>query len=590
MSRRTAIMLTLCGMATAAPAGWDGFPLVNTATNYITWEQMLADLDEHPFQQLVNALNERRAAANLAALQRVYTNSVGPATNETTITWTNKWGFFEALPGVTAAAPVVRADILAFDAALRFAVSNFVSTNADDGSYTLTNWFSDFRPDLPVETWPGLLARTGAGLVTNRTTYSYILDHHFGTPAKTTGTTDFVMGGDAWLLRTPPTVSYWPVAEIRWSTSGWSLAVSTGGFIATNDGARMHDPAVLPSLVFDTTNLVPACSLSITGLVLDLQDFTGAQGGIATGETVAVLAGATATVCTLPWQSVTTIGCTVTGTWGDVVRLVYTNAVYTVGDYPRDLHAADLDERWRLVDALRMTHRIWTVPAAAGSFARSTYSTDYTPYYPPKYTLPNFATQDLRWVESGIRTRTNNVTAYKIWAGGKRDAGIDNEFYFGERYVGSNSFGIYGISTSCSHSAVLLTRGWMGVAFNWTLSNIVCDIDGLWMDVSGVGTNRTVPFWVSERGYEGRVSYSGFHRTDSQSAATIASRYDADVRALYNASSWVNPCDPGMSTNRYNMEYWGMSIDEEWGFYDTKPEAYWLLRWDVTNGFDYVSE
>jgi hypothetical protein len=235
----------------------------------------------------------------------------------------------------------------------------------------------------------------------------------------------------------------------------------------------------------------------------------------------------------------------------------------------------------RIVDALRMTYR----------GIDQTNATLYRWHVADDDGFPaNFATQAVRWAASAGSIETNAGQVYQAIGSGNADPGYDDARYYGSRTVTSNALEVTGIPATLAHSAAVLTRGWLGYGyFSAGATNYLSDIDGLWTNVTGVGTNRTVPVWTHFKGSEGTWQHSGYHLSAVLPEAAVASRHEPNLRALYNAFPGANPCEANIRTNA--LTQYGMTYSTLWGDDPlTYGYAHWLLRWDAsTNGFQYVS-
>ena len=100
--------------AICSQANWDGFPLEESTTNMVVWEQVFDTY--HPISQLVAAVNERCDIVGLSKLELVHSNAnaVGCITNPVYITTTNVWGLFEA-EGYANQTFLSRSDLTAID-------------------------------------------------------------------------------------------------------------------------------------------------------------------------------------------------------------------------------------------------------------------------------------------------------------------------------------------------------------------------------------------------------------------------------------------------------------------------------------------
>ena len=377
MNRVIAILMCTAA-ALAARAGFDGYPLTDTATNYLTWGSMAESLDEHPFEQLVNALNERLPLCNVSSIE--ITNRLAMGTNgvEEYTTLTNTWGWFAythtVMGVVTGWAQTYSADWATLDKAIYDACNSgkWVCTNeAVDGS--LDSWFEDYdEGSPPFESLAGACERLNVGFVTNQTSVS-----------------NFVTGGDAWLWRRPQTDEPWVLTEFLMTGDygGWVLRDPLQGvdpshnvafywfFRRYDDNATFGDHGnVLRHYgeVFDT-NLFPEVqyvgdfptggvfTFLFTGLVWTVTNYSGNNTRIATESVTMTTNTASLTQVWFQVWDVTNTSANAYPT-GAVVQIAYDDDWSMYRDpsdttYRNVYHhwLASYDERWRLIRNL-----LWT--------------------------------------------------------------------------------------------------------------------------------------------------------------------------------------------------------------------------------------
>jgi len=349
----TAANTTFSKLDSTTYTNYDGIALVNDYGTYIIRSGTHASHELYFNTQGFVSTNwvtsfGGTSPTGYTALAGQLTNVVAVTTNVTT---TNAIGLFEWSAGAysgTSRTVVTYAFIDALWDQIEALIPYFVSTNQADAQGTLNTWFAltgtnGLNPsDFPMESKAGLFSRQGIGIVSTNLTYSAY-------------NTNFITGGDAWLTRWPTNDMAWPLAELQY-TGRWSQVD-----IGTLD-KRFHATNAFPVLRYIPagTNAVPSCSVTVTGLIFDINSYAGTQATIATTETASVTA--SNTLLTQPWHDIQFITNTAAGTaTGDVLAVVWTNARVLYGDRPYRLTARHLDELYSALNPL-----VWTRLASAG--------------------------------------------------------------------------------------------------------------------------------------------------------------------------------------------------------------------------------
>lgn len=370
-----------------------------------------------------------------------------------------------------------------------------------------------------------------------------------------------------------------------------------------NDGGRMvryrstaysHEHYYGPDypwLRYVTTAAVPTISFTLHGWIADTNDRSGAQSLIYTTETVA--ASGEWTPCTQYWANVNALTTDGTGTFGDVAQVVYTNAE-TFGEYPFDLLASNLNERYELVNALRVT---WHT-ADAGAYwenRRQGWSQNSTSWLE----TVTGGTHDQASMWAGALTHTNETGAdgtvgrhsTNIFFG---DAVVYIDTYSGE-YSGMyrtyayvtvhTNAALAGISTTFSHSAEVY--GYFSIG------------DPAFLDPDPVHTNAEVPNYlgvfgdIAEDGLmplgavdddpylTAKPHITGWRWIEYQAESAVTSR--VVERAHTIATDWANWANPveWQYSNLDTISNRGSSV-----VLDDRSLRF-LLRWDGANGFSY---
>jgi hypothetical protein len=176
MARRLSfIWCVLTLSVTLARGGWDGWPLADAVTNHLTWSSVLTNYTVHPFQQLVEACDERAQAAGQGRLQIAQTYLID--TNDTSVTITNQWGA-QTSGGVDYYAHVRAADVTALVNKIEALAPYFIDyTNhvpwfAQWLDPNLTNVAASAAGYMPLLSKARLLDLDSNGYVTNRTYFA----------------------------------------------------------------------------------------------------------------------------------------------------------------------------------------------------------------------------------------------------------------------------------------------------------------------------------------------------------------------------------------------------------------------------------
>ena len=311
-------------------AGWQGFPL-EEQTNW--WGTLQSTYK--PLSQTYSAIVERCTFTGVEPPQWSTVLHVDDATGGVyQITVTNALGPVVYAHG-TAFPFVTRGMLAEFDSVIEALVTNFVSTNiALDGTRFSTNESNTIEPSPLSDaryTLPQMFRDTGVGLV-------------YSTVTNTGGTT--VTNHWAKWTRSPERRWNETLIEQHWSAeaSNW---VTVGGGPVEWSSTNIPDAWIIageyyPVLQYWPTN--ESISVDLTGRNTD---------GEGVSET---LAGGG--VSLVQWQSITGTPAvagfsgTSTGAWW---RLAYTNNIVVYGARPYWLYAKDLDERYRVLNAMRYT-------------------------------------------------------------------------------------------------------------------------------------------------------------------------------------------------------------------------------------------
>lgn len=336
-------------------AGWTNFPLAVDNTNAYNWEACVTN-----WLQLIEAIKERGLIAdgntNFAFVDNYevpagYTNAV-VATNGTSfinrilcytnITMTNltkrayTYTDAEGLHTATGWPYIKQSQIVDMDARLMTLIPYFVLTN-QAVSGTFTEWFdkgasTNHPTDFPMAIPASLFEMLQIGKVTNVTRDSY----------------EVITNGEAYFTRYPMTTNSWLLYESTYTGGiGWK-----NNYIQEK-GLRYYE-TIPPNAVYHLGGSVTQTVTSFT--ISGTEIITSNQAGTNVSETI-VLSTATTALSKI-WYNVTNITTTSAGAnTGDVLSIVYQNPHAVHGEHPYQIFAVDLDERWKVLDALRWTRK-----------------------------------------------------------------------------------------------------------------------------------------------------------------------------------------------------------------------------------------
>ncbi|NQT92552.1 MAG: hypothetical protein HQ559_07315 [Lentisphaerae bacterium] len=661
--------LIVCSLCMAAPvvgrAAWDGFPLADTATNYFSWSEMIADLSEHPFQQLVLAYNERAVAAGASPIEIVESHTLGPATNETTVTLTNTWGYFTT-NGMAGYASVEPDHFETFDSALLGLIPSFWSTNERvNGCYT--GWFNKVASEFPAESRAGLFSRQGIGFVTNTTTnaigfitggeasFTFIFEEYtdfehllgesafqsnraveasgFGTATINgdffpygSGYRRVIYDGGAWRYAylfhvdaiggsiperwnigrklypqlfwylalyytnsvgvVEPITNAWETGPIGSDPPGtteistncnWITVIPNDVWYETSpvggldDASFYIDRSSRPVLWYDSVSGaggIPAVDVTIIGFLFSALGYVDI-GNVAT-ETVSIAAGDVYTPSTNQFHTPLYIEPDDdVGAFGDVIRLAYTNEDITLyrSNYkatgpgyetwkPNVLQAAMYDERWRAMDALRVT-------GADASFLTIT-----SRWFKAAEDDISHIDMDTAWTEQTANWLTNGYLYLDedeqemyAWAWFPDDDTAIGWSLIPVARANAKPYAITNIAVHVQHSAQFYVAPWDAYEYDCDLLNWFEEFDGI---------------TTSNRLFSGK-----YYLMETQAEATAAMRYS--VKIDNGPTDDDNPVEVLIPStpvdNAFTNTFWGMKFDDD--------NAFWLFQWDGANGFSY---
>ena len=365
-----AAFLVLCYLAYNEEAGaaWSGYPLEDQTGN---WYQVREWYD--PIGQLYSAIVERCEATGETKPNIVETWTCSAGTNQqivvsngltftnwllvtTNITKTNQLKEFEYTyndhsGGHTATAfPYLTHYFMGeLDDVIDNLWDRYTPTNLlDDGS--MSNYFVNILaaqqedPNSGVTDWPPYGSKAhylhylGIG---------YVEDAH-------TNAGGYVTNGTGYFTRQPPRTSNWQMAECVYSNA-WGYRAGQ------NFDQRYYEEAYYPVITYVTTGSVPAVDVTLSGRTLT----PSSQALSNDTETISISAGVSNTPCTKYWYEVTNITVSGSGSDRDSVVARWTNSVVLYGDRPFRLYARDLDERYKVLDGMRMCWMMFATGHAA---------------------------------------------------------------------------------------------------------------------------------------------------------------------------------------------------------------------------------
>lgn len=475
--KKTTVMILIM-MAQLANAGWTNWPLSVNNTNAYDWE-----LCRTNFYQLIYALNERCIATedifllsflpfvNNYTVPAGYTNAI-IVTNGVTFTnrilcYTNvsctnlsirtyTYSDAEGSHTATAFPWVIQSQIAYIDQYISDCIPFFVATNRSQ-SGNFTTWFdrgetTNKQNNFPFWTKAELFTHRQIGFVTNFYTNCW-----------------GITNGDAYFTRYPLTTNQWLIFETSY-VSNWNTNT------INNKGLKYYEN-IPPVAIYHLGGSETQKPLSFTfygeEIVRSNQSLTSVN------ETVSISLGTTA--LTKIWYSITNV--TVSGNaanTGDVLSIVYTNPHAVYGDFPYQILAQDLDERWKVLDSL-----VWTAPSFSDFGGPNGYQMDGTG---GTWTVAKSAA-DGASVESGVGGKAHKATY-----------GVTNLYapYFAGISWGPGAFTIQAPLTNFTSEQLFYTRA---VSNNipiesHTPTNQVWSIQG---DESyGFGSNGFyAPFWTN---------------------------------------------------------------------------------------------
>jgi len=313
-----------------------------------------------------------------------FTNSYQSWTN---VTMTNLNITLYTVDGVTYTGyPYLSRDaIVQMDARIKLLIPYYARTNlASNGSYNA--WFksgsaTNHPQEIPMWNGAALFSYLSIGYVTN----TIISTNEWG---------NLITGGDYYFTRYPlQTGEVWTLFESAyhgyWTTN-----------IITSKDIQYYD-AGLPKAVYISTGSVPSIDFTINGLrLLESNQESGVPGLYTTNDSETVSISGVTTDLTKKWYSISNVTCSSAATTGDVLAIQYLNPHKTYGTHPYALYAEDLDERWKVLNALR-----WTAPAF-GFISTNVISKD-------SYDTTGVTT----WASAKARSEGTNVFKTNTWSG-----------------------------------------------------------------------------------------------------------------------------------------------------------------------------
>lgn len=291
-------------------AAFSGFPITNSGL--YSWAEINAS--NAPLSQIYTAIVERCEITGITPPQWTQTLYVENATGMPfTVDVTNALGPV-TVPGASATAyPIVSRDMLgALDSKIESLIPYFVMTNS------VTNGVV-FTPMSKINLFPSIgVGRVYTNMLTSNVCASW--------------------------TRSPERRWNETLVEMIYNGSNWSTTISGATewmSAGLTDDNWFTDGTPLPAIEFGPTG--STWTVQLAG-----KDISG------TNQTETVTVGS---ICTVPWHSITSppMISGFTGTTGAWFRVVYTNNITVYGERPWRLYASDLDERWKVLDALRMT-------------------------------------------------------------------------------------------------------------------------------------------------------------------------------------------------------------------------------------------
>ena len=367
-------------------------------------------------------------------------------------------------------------------------------------------------------------------------------------------------------------------ASVVTGTVGVRDEINIAGSAALSQSSYYTDTNTRPVVWYDTTGTVPACSVTIVGAPFDIDasgdlgfgyiDYTFPAFNAVT-EVVSVAGGDIYTPCSVQFHTLFRLEPdSSVGTFGDVVRVVYTNdniALYREDLPPNILQAGLYDERWKMVDALRVTPRA----------DLSAYPTSYwhAIFWPSSASHANY---DDAWTQNTTDWIAATNAPIEAAGGTVRMHAEFSTNNFGATYmafgwtdipVTNQPFQIVSIPTNAAHSAQLyiVPSAFPGTAES---TSVLCDLMSWFVGIDGTST--------------GRVMTSIYSLMETQAEAVVSARYSTTLIGAVAADDdpvkVAVPSLPVPSNDVHNVNY-GVQFDP--------TDAVYVLLWDGTNGFTY---
>lgn len=243
---------------------------------------------------------------------QLHKNIVMTNLNLTPYSYTDETGTYTA----TGYPYVTQAQMASLDAQITTLIPYYVDHTQADSNGTFNTWFESNTNDFPMWSKTNIFTSLGIGLVNS----------------------------NAYFTRYPVMTNQWLLYEVAY-TGVW-----TQNSIGTK--ALLDYETVMPVAKYTTagTNPIGSYSFVISGNIIT------ASNQAISASTEAITVTSSNTACTKLWYSITNISCVSTAAnMRDWLSVSYTNAHPVYGAAPYEIYSADLDERWKVLNALRWT-------------------------------------------------------------------------------------------------------------------------------------------------------------------------------------------------------------------------------------------